>query len=60
MYRPFVRGETQRSGFGVGLTIVRRISYRFGWPVDFDSAPGRGTRVRVGFPTASAVPSPAT
>jgi signal transduction histidine kinase len=59
MYRPFVRGETQRSGFGVGLTIVRRISYRFGWPVDFDSAPGRGTRVRVGFPTASVVTPPA-
>lgn len=60
MYRPFVRGETQRSGFGVGLTIVRRISYRFGWPVDFDSAPGRGTRVRVAFPTASVVPPPPT
>jgi signal transduction histidine kinase len=60
MYRPFVRGETERSGFGVGLTIVRRISYRFGWPVDFDSAPGRGTRVRVAFPTASVVPPPPT
>ena len=56
LYRPFVRGESRRSGFGVGLTIVRRISDRFGWPVDFDSEPGRGTRVRVRFPAAFTVP----
>jgi len=56
LYRPFVRGESRRPGFGVGLTIVRRISDRFGWPVDFHSEPGRGTHVRVRFPAAFTVP----
>jgi signal transduction histidine kinase len=56
LYRPFVRGESRRPGFGVGLTIVRRISDRFGWPVEFRSEPGRGTHVRVRFPAAFTVP----
>ncbi len=35
MYQPFVRGDSgRRGGHGVGLTIVRRLSDRFGWPVD--------------------------
>ena len=54
--RPFVRGSTERPGHGVGLTIVRRLSDRFGWPVEFSSQPGVGTRVRVTFPGAQAAP----
>jgi len=54
--RPFVRGSTERPGHGVGLTIVRRLSDRFGWPVEFSSQPGVGTRVRVTFPGARATP----
>jgi signal transduction histidine kinase len=54
MYRPFVRGdERRRGGHGVGLTIVRRLSDRFGWPLAIDSAPGAGTTVTVGFPRAT-------
>lgn len=52
--RPFVRGSSERPGHGVGLTIVRRLSDRFGWPVEFSSQPGVGTRVRVTFPGARA------
>lgn len=51
MYRPFVRGdERRRGGHGVGLTIVRRLSDRFGWPLVIDSAPGVGTTVTLRFP----------
>jgi signal transduction histidine kinase len=56
MDKPFVRGTTGQPGFGVGLTIVRRLSDRFGWPVEFSSEPGAGTRVRVTFPGAVATP----
>jgi signal transduction histidine kinase len=51
MFRPFVRGEgNRRGGHGVGLTIVRRLSDRFGWPIRIDSQPGVGTRVEITFP----------
>jgi signal transduction histidine kinase len=53
LYRPFVRGESpHRGGHGVGLSIVRRLSSRFGWPVDIESQPGVGTRVEIRFPGA--------
>ena len=53
IFRPFVRGETgHRGGYGVGLTIVKRLSDRFNWPVRIDSKPGVGTRVEVEFPDA--------
>lgn len=54
--KPFLRGVHRHPGHGVGLTIVHRLSDRFGWPVTIDSEPGRGTRVQVHFPTASAIP----
>ena len=51
MFRPFVRGEgNRRGGHGVGLTIVRRLSDRFGWPVSIASDPGVGTTVEISFP----------
>lgn len=51
MYQPFVRGDSgRRGGHGVGLTIVRRLSDRFGWPVTIESSPGVGTRVEIRFP----------
>ena len=53
MYQPFVRGEGhRRGGHGVGLTIVRRLSDRFGWPVTIGSQPGIGTTVEIRFPSA--------
>ncbi len=54
---PLVRGETaRRGGHGLGLTIVRRLSDRFGWPVTIDSSPGVGTRVEIRFPGARREP----
>lgn len=50
MFRPFVRGEgNRRGGHGVGLTIVRRLSDRFGWPISITSQPGVGTTVEIAF-----------
>ncbi len=55
LYRPFARGESaRRGGHGVGLSIVRRLSDRFGWPVHIESSPGIGTRVEIRFPGARA------
>ncbi len=56
MEQPFVRGSSARPGYGVGLTIVRRLSDRFGWPVEFTSQAGVGTRARVAFLGATATP----
>ena len=54
VFEPFVRGDTRnRGGHGVGLTIVKRLSDRFGWPVHFHSTVGVGTRVVVEFPDAT-------
>ena len=55
IFRPFFRGNTRRrGGHGVGLTIVKRLSDRFHWPVRIDSQPDVGTRVLVQFPEARA------
>lgn len=52
-FRPFLRvGTNRRGGFGVGLTIVKRLSERFGWPLEIHSELGVGTRVRIEFPGA--------
>ncbi len=57
MYQPFVRGDSgRRGGHGVGLTIVRRLSDRFGWPVTIESRPGAGTRVEIRFPKVRSEP----
>jgi signal transduction histidine kinase len=52
IFKPFVRRQRQRGGYGVGLTIVKRLTERFGWPLEVDSQPGRGTRVEIRFPGA--------
>jgi signal transduction histidine kinase len=51
-FEPFFRGgDGRRSGQGVGLTIVRRLSERFGWPVSLESEAGKGTRATIRFPS---------
>jgi signal transduction histidine kinase len=58
MFRPFVRGEgNRRSGHGVGLSIVRRLSDRFGWPIHIESKPGEGTMVEIRFPDSRTEPA---
>jgi signal transduction histidine kinase len=49
-FKPYYRGGRQRGGFGVGLTIVKRLTERFDWPLDLSSKPNQGTRVSVRFP----------
>ena len=55
-FKPWVRGARRRGGFGVGLTIVKRLTERFGWPLQVSSEPGLGTRVTVNFPDARGDP----
>jgi signal transduction histidine kinase len=57
VFKPFHQGHAKRrGGFGVGLTIVRRLSERFNWPVHIESQPEIGTRVTVTFPAAKSEP----
>jgi len=55
-FDPFFRGGLRKQGGqGVGLTIVRRLSQRFAWPVSLESEPGKGTRAYVRFPNPQPV-----
>lgn len=52
---PLYRGgqaSRSRGGHGVGLTIVKRLCERFGWPLAIESEQGVGTRVIIRFPDA--------
>ena len=43
-FEPFYRADLESpQGKGMGLSIVRRLGERFGWPVSLESHPGRGT-----------------
>ena len=54
LFQPFHRGENvNASGYGIGLTIVKRLSDRFNWPVRVHSEPEKGTRFEVSFPLAT-------
>ncbi|MGD8978431.1 MAG: HAMP domain-containing sensor histidine kinase [Gammaproteobacteria bacterium] len=57
VFKPFYRAQRRRGGHGVGLTIVKRLSDRFGWPLHIDSTPGAGTRVTVRFPHSRSEPA---
>jgi signal transduction histidine kinase len=49
-FEPFYRAAPDNlSGKGMGLSIVRRLGERFGWPISLDSAPGRGTIATIRF-----------
>ncbi|RNF84188.1 sensor histidine kinase [Montanilutibacter psychrotolerans] len=49
-FDPFFRAEVGRgNGNGMGLSIVRRLGERFGWPVSLTSAPGEGTVATISF-----------
>lgn len=53
VFEPFWRADTQRAGGqGIGLSIVQRLSRRFGWPVHLASEAGKGTVATVRFPQA--------
>jgi signal transduction histidine kinase len=50
--RPGTDGER---GSGFGLVLVRELVAGWGGRLDIDSAPGKGTRIRVGFPRSEGV-----
>jgi len=53
IFKAFFRAKgAPRGGHGVGLTIVKRLSDRFNWPVDIESRLGIGTTVTIHFPDA--------
>ena len=50
IFMPHYRaGNNTNTGHGVGLTIVKRLSERFHWPLDIKSFPNKGTRIEVSF-----------
>ncbi|KFN43400.1 sensor histidine kinase [Arenimonas oryziterrae] len=54
VFEPFYRGgDRRKDGQGIGLSIVRRLSERYGWPVVIESEPGHGTTATIRFPAAS-------
>lgn len=57
LFQPFFRAQHgRRGGHGVGLAIVKRLSDRYRWPIEYESTVGKGTRVTVRFPDRVAVP----
>lgn len=50
VFDPFYRADISREqSKGMGLSIVRRLGERFGWPVTLTSAPGEGTTAVIRF-----------
>jgi signal transduction histidine kinase len=51
IFEPFFRGgEQKKSGQGIGLSIVKRLSDRYHWPVTMESNLGQGTHASIHFP----------
>ena len=52
VFEPFYRaGDRQRDGQGIGLSIVQRLSQRYGWPVTLESESGKGTLAIISLPS---------
>ncbi len=52
MFERHYKGR-QSAGFGVGLSLVKRICERYGWHIGISSAAGQGTTVTVKFNSAA-------
>ena len=50
LYERFFRGSTQGEGLGIGLAIVKRICDHYGWVIDVESTPGKGSTLHITFP----------
>jgi signal transduction histidine kinase len=48
-FDPFYRAQIDGGGMGLGLSVVRRLGERFGWPVTLQSSPGAGTLATILF-----------
>ena len=51
-FDPFYRAQIDGGGMGLGLSVVRRLGERFGWPVTLQSSPGAGTLATILFSRA--------
>jgi signal transduction histidine kinase len=57
MFQPYQRGNnSMAAGHGIGLSIVKRLSDRFNWPIHVESNTGKGTDFQVTFPDAEQAP----
>ncbi|MFM0327745.1 sensor histidine kinase [Caballeronia glebae] len=45
-------GQTEQRGFGIGLSIVKKICDRYGWAIRLESEERQGTRVSLSLPPA--------
>jgi CheY-like chemotaxis protein len=59
VFEPFFTTKTERGGTGLGLSICRMLVSSQGGTLDLESERGRGTRVTLKLPCASAFDSPA-
>ena len=51
VFEPYYRiDNTVESGHGIGLSLVKRLTDRFGWPLTMNSEQGVGTTVRIHLP----------
>lgn len=55
VFEPFERGESKASGFGLGLTIVKRLCDRFDWNISIESTPGMGSTATLSWKNAEVV-----
>lgn len=53
LFSRYVKNE-ESSGYGLGLSIVARVSTKLGWKVEIDSRFGEGTEVRIVFDESAA------
>ena len=54
VFKPFFRADEkqQAMGYGIGMTIVKRLCNRYEWNLRLSSKMGEGTEVSVHFPKA--------
>ena len=50
LYERFFRGSSQGEGLGIGLPIVKRICNHYGWRIEVESNPGKGSIFQIIFP----------
>ena len=50
IFQPYFRGSAGGEGYGVGLSIVKRLVDRFDWKLEVESEEGEGTAFTVRFP----------
>lgn len=55
VFEPFERGESSARGFGLGLTIVKRLCERFGWQITMESVAGMGSTASLRWEEAEVV-----